>query len=331
MRETAERGRAPLALLVAGAVLVTLGVFLADGRTDAPPTERSPETRKEPMPARTLSPEEERVIVRRGTEAPFSGAFHAHHETGTYHCRRCGAALFDSDAKFDSGTGWPSFDESLPGAVREVPDPDGTRTEIVCAACGGHLGHVFRGEGFTGAGVRHCVNSVSLDFTAAAPPEARAYFAGGCFWGVEHQFETVPGVRAAISGYMGGRTKDPSYEEVCHRDTGHVEVVEVVYDPTRVTYEELARLFFEIHDPTQVDRQGPDVGEQYRSVVFYADDEQRRTAERLIRLLERRGLAVATALEPASRFWKAEAYHQDYYRRTGKHPYCHSRQRRFGD
>jgi peptide methionine sulfoxide reductase msrA/msrB len=281
-----------------------------------------------------LTPEEARIIEGCGTEPAFSGAYWDHHEDGTYRCRRCAAPLFASDAKFDSGSGWPSFDSALPGAVREVPDPDGRRTEIVCAACGGHLGHRFDGEGFTPKGVRHCVNSASLSFEpAAAPAPAReeAFFAGGCFWGVEYWFEREPGVLAAESGYMGGRVADPGYRQVCDGDTGHAETVRVTFDPAKTTYEKLARLFFEIHDPTQVDGQGPDLGDQYRSAVFVAGEAQRRVVDRLISELRGRGLAVVTRVEPAGRFWPAEAYHQDYYARKGTEPYCHVRVRRFGD
>jgi len=280
-----------------------------------------------------LSPEEERIIVRKGTEAPFSGEYVADHGDGSYVCKRCGAPLFKSDAKFDSGSGWPSFDEALPGAVKELPDPDGRRTEIVCAECGAHLGHVFRGERMTEKNTRHCVNSLSLNFTPAATENsqnrARAYFAGGCFWGVEYHFESVPGVLDAESGYMGGTAKNPTYEQVCAKRTGHAETVRVTYDPTRVDYERLARLFFEIHDPTQLDRQGPDVGDQYRSAVFYANDEQKATAEKLIGLLKAKGYAVVTRVEPAGRFYPAEDYHQDYYEKKGSEPYCHFRTRRF--
>ena len=279
---------------------------------------------------KTLTPAEERVIVHKGTEAPFSGAFADQHEAGVYRCKRCGAPLFPSDGKFDSRSGWPSFDRALPGAVREVRDADGQRTEIVCASCDAHLGHVFRGEGFTAADTRHCVNSVSLDFEPAAAPRGEAFFAGGCFWGVEHLMEQAPGVVLAESGYMGGRTSSPTYEEVCRGDSGHAEAVRVVFDPTRTSYEVLARLFFEIHDPTQRDRQGPDVGLQYRSAVFVADDEQRRVVRALIAELEARGYRVATRVEDAGAFWKAEAYHQDYYQRSGKAPYCHARVCRFG-
>jgi len=112
-----------------------------------------------------LTPEESRVIVACGTEAPFSGQYWDHHESGVYTCKRCHAPLFSSTAKFDSGSGWPSFDDALPGAVKQIPDPDGFRTEIRCAKCGAHLGHVFRNEGFTAKQTRHCVNSLSLGFT----------------------------------------------------------------------------------------------------------------------------------------------------------------------
>lgn len=278
-----------------------------------------------------LTPEETRIIVHKGTEPPFSGAYVHFQDKGLYVCKRCGASLFRSDAKFDSGCGWPSFDEAIPGAVRETPDPDGWRTEITCAACGAHLGHVFRGEGMTEKNTRHCVNSLSMNFTAAEDRQqpAQAYFAGGCFWGVEYYFETVPGVIKAESGYMGGALADPTYEQVCAKNTGHAEAVRVTYDPTKVDYEQLARLFFEIHDPTQLDRQGPDIGDQYRSAVFYADQEQKETAEKLIGLLQAKGYAVVTRVEPAGPFYPAEEYHQDYYEKKGSTPYCHFRTRRF--
>ncbi len=280
------------------------------------------------MQWRPLSPEEEAVIVHKGTERPFTGKFVGHHEDGTYTCRRCGAKLFDSSAKFESGCGWPSFDTALPGVVREQPDADGRRVEIVCAACGGHLGHVFRGEGFTDRDTRHCVNSVSLDF-APRQQVGTAYFAGGCFWGVEHLLQQQAGVLSVTSGYMGGQTKSPTYPDVCTGLTGHAETVKVEFDPSRVSYEALAKLFFEIHDPTQADGQGPDLGNQYRSVVFVLDAEQRRIAQQLILMLERKGLDVVTQVVDAGEFFPAEDYHQDYYVRTGKQPYCHMRVKRF--
>jgi peptide methionine sulfoxide reductase msrA/msrB len=278
------------------------------------------------MEYNTLTPEEERVILREGTERPFSGKYVDHHEAGIYTCKRCSRPLFKSESKFNSKTGWPSFDDAIGSAVREVPD--GARTEIECANCGGHIGHVFRGEGMTSKSTRHCANSVSLDFVAESDQQS-AIFAGGCFWGVEHHLAKVPGVLSTTVGYVGGKTKTPTYREVCTKTTGHAEAVEVRFDASKVSYETLARLFFEIHDPTQVNRQGPDVGNQYRSAVFYTDEKQRETTEKLIGLLEAKGLDVATQVVKAARFWPAEDYHQDYYVKTGKQPYCHTRTKRF--
>ncbi len=278
-----------------------------------------------------LSPEEERVILNKGTEAPFSGKFYKHKEQGTYLCKRCDQPLFESVDKFESGCGWPSFDNAIPGAVKEVPDADGRRTEIVCANCGGHLGHVFRGEGLTDKNTRHCVNSISMDFKPESAETATrpAYFAGGCFWGTEYYLERAKGVKSARVGYMGGHKDDPTYKEVCSGTTGHAEAVEVVFDPSQTTYEELAKLFFEIHDPAQVNRQGPDVGPQYRSAVFYTDEEQKQTVEKLIKILKDKGIEVATEVAEAGTFWPAENYHQDYYDNNGKLPYCHIYEKKF--
>jgi peptide methionine sulfoxide reductase msrA/msrB len=284
---------------------------------------------------RKLTPEEERVIVYRGTERPFSGKYNDFYEGGTYTCRRCGAALYRSNDKFKSECGWPSFDDEIEGAVERRPDPDGSRTEIVCKACGAHLGHVFLGEGFTKKNTRHCVNSISLDFVPAGqgvtkkPAANKAIFAGGCFWGLEYYFAEAPGVTATTVGYTGGTVKNPTYYQVCNGRTGHLEAIEVVFDPTKTTYEALTKLFFEIHDPTQKDGQGPDIGEQYRSAVFYLDDEQKAIAERLLGELEKKGYKVATRVIPASTFWPAEDYHQDYYEKKGKKPYCHVYTNRF--
>ena len=283
-----------------------------------------------------LTEAERRVIRDKATEPPFSGALLNERRPGTYLCRQCGAPLYRSDDKFDAGCGWPSFDDEIPGAVRRLPDADGLRTEIVCARCGAHLGHVFTGEGFTPKQTRHCVNSLSMEFLPAGADRSAhghsyetAYFAGGCFWGVEYHFRHRAGVVSATSGYMGGRTDSPTYPEVCSGATGHAETVRVIFDPEIVSFEELARLFFEIHDPTQVNRQGPDIGEQYRSEIFYTSEAQRRTADALIDRLTAAGYDVATRLTPAATFWPAEAYHQDYYDRRGVTPSCHLRIKRF--
>jgi len=279
---------------------------------------------------RELTPEEERVILHKGTEPAFSGEYNDHFTTGTYSCRHCGAALYRSSDKFASHCGWPSFDDALPDAVVSQPDADGKRTEISCGNCGAHLGHVFSGEEYTDKNIRHCVNSISLEFQAAPKPATEvAVFAGGCFWGVEFYFQVEPGVLSTRVGYTGGELEQPTYQKVCTGATGHAEAIEITYDPALTDFETLARLFFEIHDPTQIDRQGPDIGNQYRSAIFCQNAEQKRIAQGLIKLLETAGFRVATKLQPAGTFWEAENYHQDYFKTTGKRPYCHERTKRF--
>ena len=151
----------------------------------------------------------------------------------------------------------------------------------------------------------------------------KAYFAGGCFWGVEYYLEAKEGVKEVTSGFMGGYTKDPSYEDVVYTKTGHIETVEVVYDPSVLSYEELSKLFFEIHDFTQIGGQGPDRGERYESYVFYSSQEENDTAKKLVDILSKKGYKVATKLQKSSQFYSADSYHQDYYQRHGKTPYCH--------
>jgi peptide methionine sulfoxide reductase msrA/msrB len=287
---------------------------------------------QEKLPYNNLSNDESYVINKKGTEAPFRGKYTNSKEKGTYICRKCGAALYHSTDKFESDCGWPSFDEEISGAVDRFPDPDGMRTEIVCATCGAHLGHVFKGEMLTAKNTRHCVNSISLDFVPANLPAGRygiAVFAGGCFWGVEYYLQKAPGVITVTSGYTGGHVKNPSYKEVSSGRTGHAEAVKVIYDPKKTTYENLVKLFLEIHDPTQVDRQGPDIGEQYRSEIFYMNDQQKATAEKYLNILKSKGYKVATQLAAASEFYPAEDYHQDYYFNNGKLPYCHAYTKRF--
>jgi len=157
----------------------------------------------------------------------------------------------------------------------------------------------------------------------------KAYFAGGCFWGVEYYLEAQDGVVSVDSGYMGGSLKNPSYRDVVKGNSGHLEVVEVLYNPKKVSYETLAKLFFEIHDPTQKNGQGPDIGEQYLSAIFTSDKSEKEVIRKLIKILESKGYDIATKLLEKSEFYKAEDYHQDYYKKSSKVPYCHSHTKRF--
>lgn len=276
------------------------------------------------MKLNKLSPKEAAVILQKGTEYPFTGEYVDNHESGIYVCRQCDAPLYRSDDKFDSHCGWPSFDDEIKGAVKRIPDADGQRTEIVCANCGGHLGHVFLGEGYTEKNTRHCVNSISMKFipTNSIKME-KAYFASGCFWGTEYHFMKKAGVTATTVGYMGGHTKNPSYREVCTGTTGHVETTEVVFDPNKTSFEDLVKLYYETHDFEQVGGQGPDIGPQYQSVVFYVNDEQKQIVEKYLKILQDKGYKPATLLKPAPEFWPAEDYHQEYYDKKNGSPYCH--------
>jgi peptide methionine sulfoxide reductase msrA/msrB len=323
--------RAPVIVIASVLAVVSCAILLLEGaKMGQPlPTTQAASSGAAPMPP--LNAEEKRIIEEKGTEAPFTGKYWNTFAKGVYVCRRCGVPLYLSETKFKSDCGWPSFDDEIPGAVKRLPDADGRRTEIQCANCGAHLGHVFVGEKLTARDTRHCVNSASIVLVPEEKwPLQRAIFAGGCFWGVEHLLRQAPGVLAVRSGYTGGKTERPTYEQVCAGKTGHREAVEVLFDPNKVSYERLARLFFEIHDPTQKNGQGPDIGEQYRSAVFYVDDGQKKTAEDLIALLKGRKYDVATEVKPASTFWPAEEYHQDYLTKHPGRSDCHVRVERFG-
>lgn len=279
----------------------------------------------------SLTPATKRIVCDKATEYPHTGAYNQVVTRGTYLCRRCGLALFRGDSQFNSGCGWPSFDDDIAGAVQQEPDQDGRRTEILCARCDAHLGHVFTGEYITNKNLRHCVNSASLDFVAddQVLDTEEAIVAGGCFWGVEYYLKKIPGVLSAESGYTGGHTIDPNYDQICRGNTGHYEAVRVIYDSSKTDYHQVLKRFFEIHDPTQSNGQGPDIGQQYQSAVFYFNQQQKQEAERLLQILKQKGYPVATQLLAAQPFWPAEDYHQEYYLKHRKTPYCHRPEQRF--
>lgn len=283
-----------------------------------------------------LDDEAYRITQKAGTEPAFCGTLLDNKQEGAYVCVVCGLPLFSSDNKFHSGTGWPSFySPADPAHVQELRDDSlgVVRTEIQCARCAAHLGHVFK-DGPPPTGLRYCLNSVSLIFHEKGetlPAESQpvktetAYFAGGCFWGVEHYFDKGQGVLSADSGYMQGEVDNPTYSQVCMDNTHHAETVKVVFDPNRITYRRLLEAFFVMHDPTQLNRQGPDRGNQYRSGVWYVNDEQKAEAEKFIKERQAsrpyRGRKIVTLVEKAKTFWPAEEYHQDYVSKTGR--VCH--------
>ncbi len=311
-----------------------------------------------------LSDSQYYVLREAGTERPGTGALLKNKAEGLYVCAACGLPLFASETKFESGTGWPSFYAPVAEEnVRDIKDSTlgMVRTENVCARCGGHLGHVFP-DGPKPTGLRYCMNSEALRFVATADlkaegekmakelekeksmpevgdrlpapeldttladasGEATAVFAGGCFWCTEAVFEKVDGVTNVVSGYIGGTVEDPSYEAVCTGQTGHAEAIRIQYDPSKVTYGRLLRIFFATHNPTELNKQGPDRGTQYRTAIFPWDDEQEAVAKAYIKQLDAAGAfskPIATKIEPKNTFYEAEGYHQDFASNNPTHGY----------
>lgn len=273
----------------------------------------------------SLTTEVKKIILDAGTEYCSSGIYNDFGAEGTYLCRNCGLGLFDSKDKFHSGSGWPSFDREIAGAIEKVSDKDRVRTELLCSRCRGHLGHIFYGEGYTPLNTRYCINSLALDFIPKQGiiDTEEAIVAAGCFWGVEYLFSKAVGVVKTEVGYIGGSTDNPTYESVCRGNTAHQEAVRIVYDPQVISYLQIIKHFFEIHDFAQSDGQGGDIGEQYLSKIFYFSENQRLIAANLIKELRVKNYTVATIVEPVKTFWAAEDYHQEYYNKRGGKPYCH--------
>ena len=272
-----------------------------------------------------LTKEQYEITRHADTERPFCGTLLDNKLEGVYACVCCGLPLFSSSAKFHSGTGWPSFFQPIAkeNVLEKADRSHGmVRTEIICARCDAHLGHVFD-DGPRPTGLRFCLNSESLTFTElkdvrklADPaagdrraPRATAVFAGGCFWCVEAVFEELDGVYDAVSGYAGGSKETANYEAVCTGTTGHAEAVQIIYDPTKISYEQLLEVHFATHDPTTLNRQGADRGTQYRSAIFYANDEEKQIAQAFIDDLKDAKAfdkPIVTTLEPLKEFYPAE-------------------------
>ncbi len=281
---------------------------------------------------KVLSPDLYAVARKADTERAFTGTMWNSETKGTYYCAACGYKLFKSNQKFTSSCGWPSFfeqDNKESITFKSDNSYGMQRTEALCGRCDSHLGHLFD-DGPAPTKKRYCMNAISMDFVPVEFIVAKSTLetitlGGGCYWCVEAVYEQLEGVTTVVSGFSGGSIKNPTYNEVCTGSTGHAEVVQVTYDTTKTNLDEILKVFFTVHDPTTLNRQGADVGTQYRSVIFYENEKQKKEALDLIHKLNTEKVyanPIVTQVQPFTVFYNAEDYHQNYYQNNKEQPYC---------